>query len=167
MNNLEVQAADWLRFQKRCQFVLFERNPRYQIGSPDVLGITRNRYLFEIEIKRSLSDFKANAGKRHVVNRENILHLWPKMFWYCVPENLVEKVKPFLPPYAGLLAPAGYSLCAISQSKTNSASHRLSLSECARLTHCMSNQLWAQQEHIRVLRDRFYYGNDLNQDYCI
>lgn len=56
--SLELAAARWLRFEKRCMAVLFERTPRaWSCGLPDALGITCSRHMIEIEIKRTLSDF--------------------------------------------------------------------------------------------------------------
>ena len=55
---LRYRAAEWLRYERRCPIIAFERPPQ-SWGSyrPDVLGITRGRALIEVEIKVTLSDF--------------------------------------------------------------------------------------------------------------
>ncbi len=105
-------ALRWLRFEKACPVALFERSPRFSGGRPDVLGITKTRYLLEIEVKRSFADFRANSKKNHIIHREHeafklqaerLALKWPKQFWFLVPPELVKKVEPWIPDYAGLL----------------------------------------------------------------
>ena len=43
----------------------------------DMLIVTKNRYLTEVEIKISLSDLKADFKKEHQHKDENIKNLWP------------------------------------------------------------------------------------------
>lgn len=150
--SLELAAAQWLKYEKRCALVLCERSPRsWHAGQPDVLGILQSRYLLEIEIKRSLSDFRANAKKRHIQNRFSqddgiskvFREMAPKQFWFMVPENLVEKVLPELPDYAGLMTEGGGSKWAkvVRPSPTNAESKKLSLKECSELMRNAGNQI--------------------------
>lgn len=153
MKDLELFAMEFLRFEKRCRVAIVERSPRPHHGQPDVLGITNDRYLLEIEIKRSVSDFKANALKPHIQQRGLLrcqplnVH-WPKMFWYLVPYDLVEKVRPLVPDWAGLLRGPGtdetQQLYSVIKAQPNSASKRLTVKECIKLFNCMSNQLYSQ-----------------------
>lgn len=142
---LETRAFAWLRFEKRCPIVLWERTPR-PCGIPDVLGITKDRYLVEIEIKRTVGDFRANAEKWHVRTRNLHLPKWPRLFWFAVPRKLVEKVSAELPEYAGLLTAdeldAGF-LEVVKRPTANTQSRRLSIKEAIRCVECQSNQLWA------------------------
>lgn len=142
---LETRAFAWLRFEKRCPIVLWERTPR-PCGIPDVLGITKHRYLVEIEIKRTIGDFRVNEDKWHVKNRELILPRWPRLFWFAVPKSLVEKVSKELPPYAGLLtaddSDAG-TLDVVKAASPNKQSRRVTLKEAVRAVECQTNQLWA------------------------
>lgn len=149
----------WLRWEKRCSVALCERSPRMGIGGrPDILGITQNRYLLEIEIKRSLSDFHANNQKLHVRNRHLYLDRWPKNFWFLVPADLAPKVQPYVPEWAGLLrAPTReevQQLVVLKKSPSNSKSERLSTREMVALAHCMANQCLAKEEKINKLQRR-------------
>ncbi|TXH59336.1 MAG: hypothetical protein E6Q97_00135 [Desulfurellales bacterium] len=162
--SLEVQVMAWLRFEKRCPLVLFERTPRFCVGGrPDVIGVTKDRYLVEVEIKRTLSDFKANQKKRHVLIRHLKLEAWPKQFYFMVPHTLVEKVKPLLPDYAGLLfCPDGGGYMNVEvAAKLNRASRRLSIIEARRLVELQSNQLWA------AVRDQQYVEPLWESEVCI
>jgi len=69
-------------------------------GEMDLAVITPAGYLWEFEIKLSLSDWKADANKakwnhpgRRFVSR----------FYYVVPEALIEKAPEFVPESAGLI----------------------------------------------------------------
>ena len=54
----------------------------------DLIGISKSGQVTEVEIKRSLSDLKADFKKRHRHDYECVTY-----FFYCVPESLVEKAK--------------------------------------------------------------------------
>jgi len=161
---LELLAIRWLRFEKRCRVALLERSPRLMFGArPDVLGITENRYLLEIEVKRSLADFRANWKKRHVASRAAIVARWPKQFWFLVPLELVDAVRPLLPDYAGLLrgpAPDGcQQLTCIVKAPVNLASARLTTREMVALAQCMGNQILSNYDRMANFRHQFIYGH--------
>lgn len=151
--SLELHAALWLRMEKDCPIVLMERSPRYGHGKPDVLGITNARFMLEIEIKRSLSDFRANAAKHHVRNRDaGIANLeqWPKQFWFLVPPDLVDKVEPELPEWAGLLTikdrrSAGWytDVFAIKKAPINHKSKKLSLKDGLKMLRVVGNEVFS------------------------
>lgn len=150
MTQLEYAGARWLQFEKNCALVLCERTPRYGHGQPDLIGVTPGRSLYEIEIKRSVADFRANHRKRHILNRTHseeeivnkTLKRAPKLFWFLVPEHLAEKVKDEVPDYAGLLMlKESHDITVIKKSPTNPLSERLSIKECAKLLRCAGNMM--------------------------
>jgi hypothetical protein len=140
--SLELCAANWLRWHRRCLAVLHERTPRQVAGQPDCLGITRSRYTIEVEIKRSLSDFHADKNKRSRRYRER-LSQYPKEFWYLVPSKLSEQVKSVLPEWAGLAMMNEHSLrfVEVIPSPINRESQKLTVKECVNVFHKISNQL--------------------------
>ena len=79
----------------------------YCCGSEmDLAVVTPARYLWEIEIKTSLSDWKADCKKDkwhrpYYISKRK----WIKRFYYCVPLELLEKgaVPEFVPESAGLI----------------------------------------------------------------
>lgn len=150
---LESRAFAFLRFEKKCPLVLWERTPR-PCGIPDVLGITKDRYLVEIEIKRSIGDFRVNEDKWHVKTRESNLRRWPRLYWFAVPRSLVDKVSQELPPYAGLLTADDSdpgTLEVVKAATVNKDSRRLSLKEAVRAVQCQSNQLWSAIKKIEKI----------------
>lgn len=71
-------------------------------GEMDVAVLSPAGYLWEIEVKLSLSDWKADQKKRKWINyggdRRHV-----NRFYYAVPKELLEKVPDFVPPEAGLI----------------------------------------------------------------
>ncbi len=64
----------------------------------DMLIVTKNCYLTEVEIKISLSDLKADFKKKHQHKDENI-----KNFYYAFPEEMKEKALELIPKECGIL----------------------------------------------------------------
>ena len=64
----------------------------------DMLIVTKNHYLTEVEIKISLSDLKADFKKKHQHKDENI-----KNFYYAFPAEMKEKAIELIPEEAGIL----------------------------------------------------------------
>lgn len=150
---LEFIAARWLQFEKNCALVLCERTPRYGHGQPDVLGVTPGRHFYEIEIKRTVADFRANHLKNHMLHRmhhsmeiqEEAAKRAPKLFWFLVPQKLVDKIKDEVPDFAGLLTMHSNetSLEVIKKAPTNKHATRLSIKETSRLVRCAGNMMIA------------------------
>ena len=69
----------------------------------DVFGVTRSRYWFEIEIKRTKADFCADFDKteKHAILRNLNRADGPRRFFYAVPEGLISPRE--IPEYAGLI----------------------------------------------------------------
>ena len=63
----------------------------------DILMVTKNYFLREVEIKVSVSDFKADFNKKH--NHEGNI----KQFYYAVPYYILDKIKDLVPKQAGIL----------------------------------------------------------------
>jgi hypothetical protein len=104
-----------------------------------------SRYLIEIEIKRSISDFKADALKPSRRCRDLYPKKFPKQFYYLVLPEMVEKIEPLLPAWAGLMrGPTDQDtqcVHVVKTAPTNHESQRLSTKECAKLVYKMANQI--------------------------
>ena len=64
----------------------------------DMLIVSKNQYITEVEIKISLSDLRADFKKEHQHKDENI-----KNFYYAFPEEMKEKAIKLIPEEAGIL----------------------------------------------------------------
>lgn len=158
--NLELLAMRWLRWEKRCIIVLTERSPRAQsCGEPDVLGITKDRYMYEIEVKRTISDFRADAEKPSRKFRDDGWRTpkLPKQFYYLVPSKLAEKVNGELPDWAGLMrGPEDGDVCQVHvlrKAPVWKPSMKLTPKECSYLVLKMANQILALAELNESIRN--------------
>lgn len=108
---LKAIAASWLRYKKQCPIIFTERILGFVHGGKgiaDLMAITKDRRLIEVEIKITLHDFKKDAKKRKWNWQKYESggywdHYIPSQFYYMVPPDLVEKVKPLLDEDKGLL----------------------------------------------------------------
>ena len=64
----------------------------------DLLVMTKAGYLYEVEIKISISDLKADAKKRHCHESNKIKYLY-----FAIPKHMLEKGLPHIPERAGIL----------------------------------------------------------------
>lgn len=149
---LETRALHWLMYVRNCHFALRERSPRGYVGEPDALGVTTSRLLIEVEVKRSMSDFRQNRFKWQIAQRDLYIAKAPWEYYYMVPAALVAKVKPELPLWAGLLSDAAADeKCFVTvevEAMKNNESKRLSVKECVRLARCMANYVcWLEKRH--------------------
>lgn len=155
---LEYAAARFLKWEKNCSLILWERSPReFHCGEPDVLGITNSRYMLEIEIKRNAADFRKNARKKHMANRfgdcEHIRQVYnckaPSQFWFLMPRKLALQLEPEIPDWAGLMIPREDHpalLSVIKPAARNKEAEKLTVKECGRLMRLAGNQILALME---------------------
>ncbi len=64
----------------------------------DLFIISPSKYAYEIEIKISVSDFRADFKKSHTHESKYI-----REFYYAMPEYIYEKVKLEIPEHAGII----------------------------------------------------------------
>lgn len=147
-DRLEASAIEWLRFERQCQLVALERGVGVGtgVGRPDVFGVDKRRFTIEIEIKRSVSDFRADKHKRvsewRASGTTNV-----RQFYYLMPTAVADKVFGEIPQYAGLLCArtepgpegrvSGYTqapLIVLSRkAPANPNAKRLTIEECIRM----------------------------------
>jgi hypothetical protein len=148
-------ALQWLRYEQQCKLVAVERGIT-RGGAPDVVGIDKNRYATEIEIKRTLADFKRNGEKfeaferRYSMFRDTHWLNCPRRFYFLVPDELVPKVQPLLTNGDGLLTIryptrqyGGIPYPRVIVKATNDPrAQRLTMEECVRMAAHQSGTLF-------------------------
>jgi len=156
--NLELIAMRWLWLKRNCHYLVEQRSPRHHLGSPDALGVTKARFLIEIEIKRSASDFCADSHKPHRINRGLFLTHQAKEFYYLMPRELAVKLKPKIPEWSGLMCDLrSFDVEILKPSPINKESKRLSVKECVRMARCVVNHYMAEYQ-----RKEFKSRDDLD-----
>ena len=151
----------WLWLEKKCHYLIEQRAPRFWLGSPDILGVTAQRFLIEVEVKRSVVDFKRDADKRHRRNRERFLEDQAKLFYYMMPAEIADKVFHDIPEWAGVLIPDAnqHQAQVMKPSPVNNKSRRLSLKECAKMCRYMTNWGMSSRQYAQNRVDNFLLGD--------
>lgn len=74
----------------------------------DFLRVTDARWVYEYEVKITVADFRKDFTDKHKHQflsnpalREN--RDLPNYFYFAVPEKIAERVRPYVPEYAGLI----------------------------------------------------------------
>ncbi len=162
-------AMRWLWLEKMCHYVLEQRSPRLFRGVPDVIGITKSRFLIEIEIKRSVADFRNDAKKPHIANRgtaeysmigaDYTLKNSPKYFYYMMPRKIAEKVIDEIPAWAGLMCESESFMTAmvLKPAPANAKSKKMSLEECVRAVRLMVNHMMTTKLTMHERRSNWIY----------
>lgn len=96
---LRACVAAYLRYDRQCPVVAFERGG-HSWERPDVLALTKTRHWIEVEIKTSIADFRADSKKRKWILGDRDF----RQFYYLVPPDLVDEVKPMVRQGLGLLS---------------------------------------------------------------
>lgn len=83
---IEHSVLRWFDAPRRNKFI---KNLSYGLlkHECDVVIVSKSKYLTEIEIKRSFSDFLADFKKKH--HHDDDCRI--KNFYYCLPESIVDK----------------------------------------------------------------------------
>jgi len=167
--SLELAAMRWLWLEQKCLVVLQERTPKYGMGQPDVLGVTPGRYLTEIEIKRSVSDFKADFQKPHRIIRAaknprtgqewegmHSMTNHPRLFYYLTDAELGEKIKDMIPDWAGqMISRHTQQIEVVKRAPINKDSTPLGLKACARLARMMTAHMMGFVIANNSIREKF------------
>ena len=143
--HLRAAAIAWLRYERQCPLICFERSPMPHgyFYIPDVIGVTKGRHAIEIEIKRTVADFKAQAKKPGL--EWGSQHF--RQSYFIVPPELVEKVKPILPQGNGLMTVSEKMLygchqaCVVVGASINKSAPRLGMREIVAMAKDQSASL--------------------------
>jgi len=113
---IKATIAGHFRYELQYHFVALEGNCQLQsyndYGQADVLAITPDRYLIEVEVKTSLADFRKDIKKpKHRAFRDGDDRYPTKYFHFAVPRELANQASLLcdnLFPYAGVLGTDGH-----------------------------------------------------------
>ncbi len=167
----EIQRALNLEYLSNPKFLVHNL---YVFGwESDYLAKTAAGYWYEVEIKISLADFKADFKKtdkhnalrnRGWVGREAV----PNYFSYCVPKPLMDKVRPLLPDYAGLIGVSEYGHLIID--KVPPKLHPIKIEDSDlnlvdKFYYNWKEEKWKNREHDEIVRHLKYEIAFLKEEY--
>jgi hypothetical protein len=160
-------ALNWLRYEQGCHIVTFERTPIDTESRPDVLGMTRNRQLIEVEIKVDAADLRRDSSKDHRravaqdIQRRNpssANHLY-----YIVPEEMVGIALDELPTHCGVISPnhgirhghTGFPTIAVHRKAVMLHERRLSVKDALVMAKQMSGSMCSMAIELSMARLKY------------
>lgn len=163
-STVRYAVACWLRYGKQCPVVAFERGGHGHVWShPDVFAVNEDRQTYDVEIKMSFSDFKADGKKDkfHPKLIDNPRVARPTWFYYAAPMPLAEKImaSTLLPGGAGLLGITGFremgqdGVVVLLRAEKHKASERPRLRHLATWVKDQSGTLCGLAKQIAVAHD--------------
>jgi hypothetical protein len=93
--DMEIAVANY--FGVRVNLIVPNVSWGFWIHECDLLVVTKSGYCYEVEIKTSRSDLKADMRKRHGHNSKRIRRLY-----FAIPTELLDSIE-FIPARAGIL----------------------------------------------------------------
>lgn len=112
-------------------------------GEMDLAVVTRSRYLWEVEIKRTLADWRADE---HKDKWSKPVRRYVSRFYYAVPPKLQGQVPAFVPPEAGLLVIDGWHVREVRTARRR-VSPKLTHEHMHTLLASTYNRFWRQKLH--------------------
>ena len=111
----------------------------------DFISLSKSKYLYEVEIKLTLSDFKADFKKYKHHLFTSVLPIpansIPNRFFYICPENIIPLI--LIPKYAGLLYICG-DYHYVKQIKSAPLLHKNKIDrrQLLKMIYTLSDKLW-------------------------
>ncbi|MFH0806055.1 MAG: MmcB family DNA repair protein [Patescibacteria group bacterium] len=152
--HIELALANYFNFQTH----LIVPNVSYGWGlnyEADLVIITPSRYAWEIEIKTSIADLKADLKKKHQHDSNKF-----KALYFAVPRDLKEKALELIPERAGLfviLEPRKENkwfpaVMLIKSPKINMKADKITDKELEKLYKLAAMRIWSLKEIIYKLQ---------------
>ena len=151
LNEIELALADFYDVRKN----IIIPNISYgfdEMHECDLFILKPSGYCTEIEIKRSISDLKADFKKKHVHNDNRI-----KNFYYCIPEQLIEKALEIIPKDVGIIECYFSSRlrCRIyRESISNKDARKLTEDEKTKLMRLAYMRIWSMKKKFARLENK-------------
>jgi hypothetical protein len=87
-DEVKYRVAEYFRYKRQASLVMFERGLPSRYGNPDVVVVTDDLRLIEVEVKVSWSDYRNDAKKyKWRLNRD-----YEHMFYYAAPIELAKRI---------------------------------------------------------------------------
>jgi len=149
MTRLEQVGINFLLYDKRCDIISMERGLHDGLGRPDILGVTRDRKLIEIEIKVSKSDFNANFDKKIIRLYKNSPKYAPHFFYFLVPAELAPQIKDYYDERHinyGIIIPATFGVESVKKAKLNKDATKLSTKDMIQMVRNQTKTIWGSSD---------------------
>jgi len=146
MNSVEIELAVAKYFDYRRNLIV--PNVFWGLGflyELDLLVLTPSNIAYEVEIKTSLSDLKADKKKRSVAHNSNRI----TRFYFAIPESLIEKSLNHIPEKAGVFSVSNKHYAKlIRPPKINKLAKKFTPQERIKLAELAAMRIWTLKENL-------------------
>lgn len=157
--HLELAAADYFDYRRNLIIpnVSFGLSLNYEA---DLIIVTKDKYLYEVEIKISIADLKKDIlKKKFSTNGQYKI----KKFYYLIPESLLkyrDEILNLIRPEAGLMSAKynnyknRFEINLINMATINKKAEKISDKEYLHLCHLAAMRIWTLKEHLNNLNSK-------------
>ena len=146
MNSTTIELALVRHLNSRINLIV--PNVFWGLGlryEADLVVVKPSQWAYEIEIKTSLSDLKAEKKKRYFAHHSNKF----KYLYFAVPENLKEQALELIPERSGLfIVKENEMVILVRPPKINKNARKLNLNEMKKLYELCQMRIWNLKEII-------------------
>ena len=143
-DEVKVAVLEYFRYRKQYPLVALESVNTldvYGVGLADVMAVTKDRRLIEVEVKVTVADFRRDKKKRkHSLLSDDNGFLPTSYFYFAVPTEIANKVAfecAQLYPYAGVLGTGGSDVAVYHRARRRQAK-KLTLLQLSRMCYNQS-----------------------------
>jgi hypothetical protein len=120
----------------------------------DLLAVTKNNYLWQVEIKISKADLIKDLGKRHGHCSDKI-----KRLYFAIPDYLQDEIK-YIPARAGVIVvdsrlqwPVRFikRYVHVIREPINNGKYKISNDEYTKIAHLGAMRIWGLKQKIKKL----------------
>ena len=145
MNSCEIEIAVARHFGAEMNLIVPNIFFHYEL---DLIIVNQRHYAWEVEIKTSISDLKAEKKKSPLAHISDKI----KRLYFAVPDNLTEKSMALIPERAGLLRVVNINgrlvVCLEKAPQTNKNARKLTEKEMIKLGKLAAMRIWNLKESL-------------------
>jgi hypothetical protein len=149
ISTAEIEIAVAKMFNIRTHIIVPNISWGFHFGHEmDLFVLTKSNLVKEVEIKISVSDFRADFKKWHQHKSKYV-----KEFYYAFPKELYDKVKDEVPEHAGIIICDRYAngriyARIVKNAKINSKCEKLSVDDQLKIERLGCMRIWSLKEKV-------------------
>lgn len=154
---IDIEIAVARYFSWRVNLIIPNVSWGMGIHECDLLVVTKSGYCYEVEIKVSRSDLKADILKPHK-HRSKLI----KKLYFAIPDYLQDCIE-FIPGNAGIITVSEYGKCKCIREPQINDAPKLTDKERYQVARLGTMRIWTMKEYIRKKNiDNFIYHKPLS-----
>jgi hypothetical protein len=146
---IEIEIAVSQHLDYRQNLIVPNISWGFNIHECDLLVVTKNNYLWEVEIKVSKSDLIKDSLKKHGHYDDRI-----RKFFFAIPERLKNHIE-YIPERAGIIiVNASGRVYRERKAKTNSIANKISDNDKMKIAKLGTMRMWTLKKNIMKLKQK-------------